>query len=292
MVMYLLLFIGLNLLAFAQAVYPCDGTTTNLDLSSRGLTVLPDLSMCTALTTLILHNNQLTALPAWIGQLINLQSLTVSFNRLAVFPPEIYPLVNLQSLDLNGNQITILPPEIIQLISLLHLSVSENQLTTLPPEFSLMVNLLDSDLNSNLLVTLPAEVGLLPHFTLSAYWIHGNPIVCLPAVVRDHVNWGLSGYLACDSGAPTTTPTVSPTSARFTAIKYPPPVEPTTVRHRLPPITELYNRASFPATRRQQSAATARSSGTNRNTQSQSGDEIKSKINKMREKVAAMRGEL
>jgi hypothetical protein len=60
------------------------------------------------------------------------------------------------------------------------------------------------------------------------------------------------------------------------------------MRPRLPPFTELYDRANTPAAKREQSTTGASKSANN----AQAGGEIKSKINKMREKVAAMRGEL
>lgn len=85
-------------------------------------------------------------------------------------------------------------------------------------------------------------------------------------------------------------PTVNTTMASPAAHLISPMIEPTPTRSKLPPSAELYDRANFPATRRQQSAASTGSYGTTRNTQS--GDEVKSKINKMREKVAAMRDEL
>jgi hypothetical protein len=60
------------------------------------------------------------------------------------------------------------------------------------------------------------------------------------------------------------------------------------MRPRLPPFTELYDRASTPAAKREQSTTGVSKFANN----AQAGDEIMSKINKMREKVAAMRGEL
>jgi hypothetical protein len=65
-------------------------------------------------------------------------------------------------------------------------------------------------------------------------------------------------------------------------------IKPTLMRSRMPPFAELYDRANTPATKRQQPTVGSSKSASN----AQAGDEIKSKINKMREKVAVMRGEL
>jgi hypothetical protein len=86
---------------------------------------------------------------------------------------------------------------------------------------------------------------------------------------------------------PTASPTTAPTTAKPTAIPTP-RVEPTQMRPKVPPFTELYARANTPATKRQQPTVGS-SKATNNG---QAGDEIKSKISKMREKVAIMRGEL
>jgi hypothetical protein len=91
--------------------------------------------------------------------------------------------------------------------------------------------------------------------------------------------------------APTMEPTPSPTAVATTAkptSRPTPRVESTPMRPKVPPFTQLYDCANTPATRRQQftegSFKSASSAGTR--------DDIKSKINKMREKVAVMRGEL
>jgi Leucine-rich repeat (LRR) protein len=348
MLMMLSVFLILNFIAFAGANL-CDGTTTSLDLSGQGLTVLPDLSMCTALTRLFLYNNELTVLPTWITQLVNLQSLTVSFNRLAAFPSEICQLVNLQELDLNGNQMTTLPTEIGQLVNLQNLGVTLNQLTALPAEFGQLVSLVGLDINSNLITTfpepitqlgahitfldfhnnqltsLPAEVGELVNLqvfllygnqlttlpnefalltALSSVNLAGNPIVCLPEVVRNHAGWNLdlSSYSMCSNATPTVRPTTIPTTS-YQPSEHPSAApnanrtantfhsaEPTPTKSKLPPIVELYKRANTPAIQRQQSATSAGSSRAGRNTQS--GDDVKAKINKMRAKAAGMRGEL
>jgi Leucine-rich repeat (LRR) protein len=122
--MLLFLLIALNVLASAQAV--CNGTTTSLSLIGQGLTVLPDLSLCTALTSLDVGGNQLTSLPAEIGRLEKLQTLSLYNNKLTSLPAEIGQLVNLQRFNLLGNQLTTLPAEFGHLVSLQLLTIGDN----------------------------------------------------------------------------------------------------------------------------------------------------------------------
>ncbi|MCP4344129.1 MAG: TIR domain-containing protein, partial [Desulfobacterales bacterium] len=60
------------------------------------------------------RNNQLSQLPPEIGELKNLQSLTLRNNQLSQLPPEIGELKNLQSLTLSSNQLSQLPSDIAE----------------------------------------------------------------------------------------------------------------------------------------------------------------------------------
>ena len=75
----------------------------------------------------------LLAVPAVIGQFTSLTVLTLrGHDQLTSLPAEIGQLVSLVELDLGGNQLTSLPAEIGQLTSLTELWLSLNQLTSLP----------------------------------------------------------------------------------------------------------------------------------------------------------------
>ena len=59
-----------------------------------------------------LKYNQLTSLPAEIGQLTSLERLDLFVNQLTSLPAEIWQLTSLEGLSLNGNQLTSVPAAI------------------------------------------------------------------------------------------------------------------------------------------------------------------------------------
>ena len=65
-----------------------------------------------------LGDNELTSVPAEIGQLTSLEELSLSDNQLTSVPAEIGQLTSLTELYLSGNQLTSVPAEIGQLTAL------------------------------------------------------------------------------------------------------------------------------------------------------------------------------
>jgi len=98
--------------------------TTEIIVSSRGLTYLPDLSRFKELTHLYCSHNQLTELPPLNN---TLTLLYCSYNQLTELPPLNN---NLKHLDCSDNKLTWLPP---LNNNLKYLDCSHNQLTWLPP---------------------------------------------------------------------------------------------------------------------------------------------------------------
>ena len=113
------------------------------------------------ITSLNLRSNNLSSLPAEIGQLGRLTSLNLNFNNLTSIPAEIGRLNKLTSLDLRFNNLTSLPAEIGQLNRLTSLNLSYNNLTSLPAEIGQLNRLTSLDLSYNNLTSLPAEISLL-----------------------------------------------------------------------------------------------------------------------------------
>ena len=80
------------------------------------------------LTEFYCGHNQLTELPANIGQLTNLKALYCWGNQLTELPASIGKLSNLTELDCCENQLTALPTEIGQLTNLTEIDCWENDM--------------------------------------------------------------------------------------------------------------------------------------------------------------------
>jgi len=76
---------------------------------------------------LYLGGNNLTEVPAALGNLHRLSSLVLCDNKLNSIPPTFIQLRKLRSLTLHNNRITTLPPEIVSL-NLVELSLRNNPL--------------------------------------------------------------------------------------------------------------------------------------------------------------------
>ena len=135
---------------------------TRLWLDGNELTSVPaEIGQLTSLTHLYLHDNQLTSLPAEILQLTSLTELCLGYNHLESLPAEIGQLASLSKLDLGDNELTSVAAELWQLTSLRTLGLRANQLTKLPAEIGQLTSLVRLDLSDNRLTILPLEIGQL-----------------------------------------------------------------------------------------------------------------------------------
>ncbi|MDB6171955.1 MAG: Chaperone protein DnaK [Chthoniobacteraceae bacterium] len=166
----------------SRAIEQCrsEGKSSKLlDLSERGLTVLPpEIGQLTTLTELDLNRNQLTSLPPELGQLTALKGLYIKRNQLTALPREIGQLKALTALNLFSNRLTALPGEIGRLTALTELNLNRNQLTALTPEIGQLTALKGLYLNSNQLMALPAEIGQLR--ALKELYLNSNQLTALP----------------------------------------------------------------------------------------------------------------
>jgi hypothetical protein len=104
----------------------------NNRIGAEGAKALCTLTDLTKLTSLDLYCNQLTALPAEIGNLTNLVFLDLRYNQLTALPAEIGNLRAMRSLELDGNALKALLPEIGQLTALTGLNAPGNPLPEPP----------------------------------------------------------------------------------------------------------------------------------------------------------------
>ncbi|XP_070614624.1 E3 ubiquitin-protein ligase LRSAM1 isoform X2 [Erythrolamprus reginae] len=116
------------------------------------------ISNLVTVKVLDLHDNQLTSLPADIGQLISLQVLNVEKNILKALPDSIGDLGQLQTLNLKGNKLKKLPSTLEGLQSLRTLDISENSVQELPQTLAHIRTLETLSLDAVAMVYPPKEV--------------------------------------------------------------------------------------------------------------------------------------
>lgn len=110
------------------------------------------------LKVLDLHDNQISSLPADIGQLKSLRVLNVERNVLRSLPDSIGDLVQLQTLNVNGNKLKLLPSTVGGLRCLRTLNISENRLSELPRALANVRTLETLTLDASGMVFPPASV--------------------------------------------------------------------------------------------------------------------------------------
>ena len=122
---------GLTDVSVAEVTTTSGGRIVALDLSSRGLTVIPpDIGYLTALEDLRLRDNNITELPAELGNLTSLTFICVGNNDISTLPEGIGNLTELTGLHLNDNAFETLPDSIVNLENLTDLRLNNNNLDT------------------------------------------------------------------------------------------------------------------------------------------------------------------
>ncbi|XP_074523998.1 leucine-rich repeat-containing protein 40 [Halichoeres trimaculatus] len=140
---------------------------TKLLLSSNQLTELSDdIKLLPGLTTLDLHDNQLSSLPSAVGELQELQQLRLSHNQLKTLPVEVCTLKSLRSLTLQQNLLESLPEELGNLENLTELDLSNNNLKCLPSSLGDLTCLQKLSLCHNKLSCLPDSLARLRNVKL------------------------------------------------------------------------------------------------------------------------------
>ena len=166
-----------------------NGRVTTVDLSGNQLTgsIPAQLGNLSNLERLSLTGNQLSATPAQLGNLSNLKSLDLSDNQLTgSIPAQLGNLSNLERLDLSFNQLSAIPKELGNLSNLRSLSVSSNQLSgSIPTQLGNLSNLESLSLTGNQLSgAIPAQLGNLSN--LESLYLSFNQLSgCIPEGLRD-----------------------------------------------------------------------------------------------------------
>ncbi|KAL4431288.1 hypothetical protein ABPG75_006544 [Micractinium tetrahymenae] len=161
------------------------GAVTKLRVADAGaVAALADtrvLARFASLRCLNLSHAGLSALPACIGLLTDLQELRVVGNALRILPPDIGKLTKLRVLAADSNQLTILPGELRQCTLLEELTLQHNRLTSVLLSFASLRNLSVLHLYDNPLEFLP-EIS--PCTRLQHLTVANLRVTCDPAFRR------------------------------------------------------------------------------------------------------------
>jgi internalin A len=165
----------------------------HLDLANKQLYFIPaQIGELTNLRTLSLSNNQLRNLPGEMGHLTNLKTLYINSNQLKKLPVEIGKLTNLNTLSLYSNKLESLPVEIGCLLNLSSLSLGHNELTNIPSEIGKLIKVNSLYLNNNQLINLPASIGEL--INLDSLHLNSNCLMNLPEPIKKLANLSLLNF--------------------------------------------------------------------------------------------------
>jgi len=129
------------------------------------------------LNKLTLIESSISSLPNSIGQLQNLRDLDLSFtDELKSLPDEIGNMADLNKLNLLYSSISSLPNSIGQLKHLTYLDLaSTKELKSLPDDIGYMTNLIQLNLSESCVSSLPSSIGQLRN--LRGISLDGTPIL-------------------------------------------------------------------------------------------------------------------
>ncbi|XP_021916222.1 leucine-rich repeat-containing protein 58 isoform X2 [Zootermopsis nevadensis] len=151
-----------------------------LDVSSNGLTELPEILSECPLRCLIAKNNNLDSdsFPKSIGSFVNLKELNVSGNNITSFPEQILEVTSLKYLYLGGNHLREISKDIWKLHGLQILYIGGNKLVHVPDSVGKLKQLQALNLSDNILESLPATIANLKN--LKSLLLHKNKLRTLP----------------------------------------------------------------------------------------------------------------
>ena len=177
-----------SLTEFPREIFDLSPTLEVLDLSGNALNALPDdLHRLEKLRILFCSNNDFTALPAGLGQCLNLTMIGFKANRIRAVPADALP-PHLRWLILTDNAIETLPVEIGRCTRLQKLMLAGNRLQDLPESLAACRALELLRVSANRLTALPAWLYAMPRLSWLAF--AGNPFCAEPqAAAHRDTTW-------------------------------------------------------------------------------------------------------
>ncbi len=168
----------------------------HVNLEGRQLTEIPAwvFEKTKNITTLGLHNNHIEEIPAGIGKLRNLETLTASWNRINSVHLNIQKASRLHTIVLSTNQLDSIPSGIYRLPQLTFLYLTNNKISSVSADIQKISNLQDLDLSHNPIKSIPPGIGRLSR--LQSLGLGKTSLVRLPKEIESLKGQGLHINLA------------------------------------------------------------------------------------------------
>lgn len=132
----------------------------NLDFAGTRIEYLPNFSGCTALKVITGNACRLKAFPEGIEACINLKNIHLGGNNITKIPAELGQITGLEMLDVANNRINNIPDELASLTNLYAFLISHNQFTAFPEIFfNYKSSLTNLWLHGNDINRLPVEIA-------------------------------------------------------------------------------------------------------------------------------------
>lgn len=154
-----------------------------LDMSMSGIETIDPFTFFPHLLRLDAGGNLITEIPETIGQLADLEMLSLYGNRITEVPTAIGELKNLKTLYLDSNRISVLPDEMGGLTALEELYLDENiEITSLPDWIGCLTKLRILHLNGNPVTNISEKILDLPnlvevHLLASTVTLEESPVL-------------------------------------------------------------------------------------------------------------------
>jgi Leucine-rich repeat (LRR) protein len=156
------------------------GIKGDFDIGVVPVTNLTGIGYLTGIDSFHCYKNEVTAIPAEIGNLRNLIYLDLcKAFELRKIPPDIGKLTKLKKIRLCLTEVNAIPKEIGNLTNLEILWICCNELTEIPKEIGQLKKLKELDIHSNYLYQIPAEIcnlASLKHLDLSYCGLEKLPV--------------------------------------------------------------------------------------------------------------------
>lgn len=146
-----------------------------IEIDSARLDEIPDeLLGIKNLCELILSDNNISKIPAWISNFNELETLVLCGNKIEDLPKEIINLKKLKDLNLRDNKLSHIPDWIKSLQHIESFDFSDNPIQELPDIFDSFTNLKEIYIQNTQIKTLPFSISKIPN--LQTIYFNGSPI--------------------------------------------------------------------------------------------------------------------